>query len=194
MNMLRKGVIEKSSGDLLRFGMSDFANDGSFNAATEEIREDVPEDAVARRFTYDEPGASYAQDHSRWTSELGWHFISLEPIPLLTTSPQLSTTTDSNFKTKAILDVTNIEGRWWLDYQFEAWSSGGKIEIKILFDDIIIANPVMKFRDRDEYYPVNGFENLDLDGSTKLIKIQYRAASVKSVGLRYVKMRLRREE
>lgn len=36
------GVIDKSTGALLRAGFCDFENDGSFNSADEEAREDVP--------------------------------------------------------------------------------------------------------------------------------------------------------
>ena len=41
--MTINGVIDKSTGDLIRWGISvDFLNDGSFDAANEEIRSDVP--------------------------------------------------------------------------------------------------------------------------------------------------------
>jgi len=36
------GVIDKSTGALLRAGFCDFAVDGSFDSADEEVREDVP--------------------------------------------------------------------------------------------------------------------------------------------------------
>ena len=36
------GVIEVSTGNLLRFGYTDFENDGSYNSSTESLRTDVP--------------------------------------------------------------------------------------------------------------------------------------------------------
>ena len=47
-----EGVIETATGDLLRCGYTDFANDGSFDAATESIRTDVPNLAAVKK-----PGA-----------------------------------------------------------------------------------------------------------------------------------------
>ncbi len=46
--MIQCGVIETSSGDLLRAGYCDFENDGSFNADTETQREDVPHPSKVR--------------------------------------------------------------------------------------------------------------------------------------------------
>ena len=43
------GVIETSSGDLLRMGYCDFLNDGSFDAVTETHKTDVPEGSIARK-------------------------------------------------------------------------------------------------------------------------------------------------
>ena len=43
------GVIETSTGDLLRWGYCDFLNDGSFDGATETHKTDVPEGSVARK-------------------------------------------------------------------------------------------------------------------------------------------------
>jgi len=40
--MAQNGVIETSSGDLLRAGYSDFLNDGSFDSGTETYKTDVP--------------------------------------------------------------------------------------------------------------------------------------------------------
>ena len=42
------GVIETSSGDLLRAGYCDFENDGSFDSGSETIRSDAPEPAKVR--------------------------------------------------------------------------------------------------------------------------------------------------
>lgn len=42
------GVIETVTGDLLRMGFCDFQNDGSFKAATETVRTDVPPGAIYR--------------------------------------------------------------------------------------------------------------------------------------------------
>lgn len=43
MAMTMNGVIETTTGDLLRAGVNvDFVNDGSFDAGTETIRTDVP--------------------------------------------------------------------------------------------------------------------------------------------------------
>ena len=42
------GVIETSTGDLLRAGFSDFENDGSFDGGTETFRTDVPFPAKIR--------------------------------------------------------------------------------------------------------------------------------------------------
>ena len=45
------GVHETATGDLLRAGFCDFLNDGSFDAATETYRTDVPEPAKVRYHT-----------------------------------------------------------------------------------------------------------------------------------------------
>ena len=45
---LHRGVIETSTGDLLRAGYCDFVNDGSFNSGTETQRTDAPHPAKAR--------------------------------------------------------------------------------------------------------------------------------------------------
>jgi hypothetical protein len=44
----QNGVIETSTGDLLRAGFCDFQNDGSFDSATQSYRTDVPVPALAR--------------------------------------------------------------------------------------------------------------------------------------------------
>jgi hypothetical protein len=40
--MTENGVIQKSTGNLIRAGFCDFENDGSFDASTEAQRTDVP--------------------------------------------------------------------------------------------------------------------------------------------------------
>jgi len=48
--MTRNGVIETSSGDLLRWGYDvDFVNDGSFKPATETQRTDIPDSPLIRK-------------------------------------------------------------------------------------------------------------------------------------------------
>lgn len=60
------GVIETTTGDLLRKGYVDFFNDGSFDASTESYRTDVPEEAAIRRPT--------ASQNSRWTGS-AWEVV-----------------------------------------------------------------------------------------------------------------------
>ena len=43
------GVIETTTGDLLRWGYCNFLNDGSFDAVTETHKTDVPEGSIARK-------------------------------------------------------------------------------------------------------------------------------------------------
>jgi len=40
--MIYKGIIETSSGNLIRCGFTDFENDGSFDSGTETFKTDVP--------------------------------------------------------------------------------------------------------------------------------------------------------
>lgn len=40
--MIQNGVIETTTGDLLRCGFSDFENDGSFDGDTETYKTDTP--------------------------------------------------------------------------------------------------------------------------------------------------------
>lgn len=64
------GVIETSTGDLLRAGYSDFENDGSFNSETESYRTDVPEDAV-------EKDPYKLNQYSRWNGS-AWETVNSE--------------------------------------------------------------------------------------------------------------------
>ena len=57
--MKPQGKIEKATGDLVAAGYTDFKNDGSFNAATHDVRQDVPWPPFCRK----QPGAT--QMH-RW--------------------------------------------------------------------------------------------------------------------------------
>ena len=45
---MQNGVIEISTGNLLRKGYCDFSMDGSFDSGTESYRTDVPDDAIYR--------------------------------------------------------------------------------------------------------------------------------------------------
>lgn len=192
--MARQGVIEKATGDLLRFGSTDFENDGSFDPDNEDIRFDIPSNAKIRRIVFD-TDISGNPEHSRWTSELGWHKVSGEAIALYAEFLQLKKTTNrQDYKVMTELDVDFVNGNWWLDYQYEAWSAGGKIDVLIKLGETTFSNPVMGFRDRDEFFPVHGFHALDLDGSAGQIQISFRAAAKRAVGLRNAKLRLRRRD
>ncbi len=46
--MTQCGVIETSTGDLLKAGFCDFVNDGSFDATTQTHRTDVPHPGKVR--------------------------------------------------------------------------------------------------------------------------------------------------
>ena len=63
----KNGVIETSTGDLLRFGYADFENDGRFNPPAETLREDVPSVAYYR-------GQVAAPGWSRWTGS-AWEIV-----------------------------------------------------------------------------------------------------------------------
>jgi hypothetical protein len=43
-----QGVIDRATGDLVRFGFCDFANDGRFDPKTEELRRDLPDQRFGR--------------------------------------------------------------------------------------------------------------------------------------------------
>jgi len=66
--MNRCGGFDKITGDLLRYGYCDFETDGSFDPATEEIRTDVPEGAIAK-------GTEGESQWTRYTEELGYHLV-----------------------------------------------------------------------------------------------------------------------
>ena len=66
-----RGVVEKSSGDLIRYGYTDFANDGQFDAATEEIvmSANLPVDPVRR-------GQKMTTEYHRRTATPGvWELV-----------------------------------------------------------------------------------------------------------------------
>lgn len=66
------GVIETATGDLLRFGNSDFENDGSFDAGTETYRTDVPAGAKVR----------CAEDETNMTRWNGSAWVEVaQPVP-----------------------------------------------------------------------------------------------------------------
>lgn len=62
---VQDGVIETSSGNLLRYGKGvDFLNDGSFDSGTESIRNDVP--ALALRVFQSEASQNHNWNGSAW--------------------------------------------------------------------------------------------------------------------------------
>ena len=64
--MITNGVIDKSTGDLLRMGFTDFSNDGSFDSENEEIRADVPTTAL--------PLSDIRYQHHRWNGS-EWELV-----------------------------------------------------------------------------------------------------------------------
>ncbi len=74
------GVIETSSGDLLRAGRSDFENDGSFDAGTETYKTDVPVPPTIRK-------AGASGNFDRWNGSV-WVEIAqpaAEPVVVILT-------------------------------------------------------------------------------------------------------------
>ena len=61
-------VIKKGTGNADRDGFCDFANDGSFDAATEEIRTDAPQPVKIE-------GDAEETKMDRYTAALGWHEV-----------------------------------------------------------------------------------------------------------------------
>jgi len=68
------GVIETSTGDLLRKGYCDFENDGSFDSGSESYRTDVPEGAHVRRDTNE------SAQYDRWNGST-WEKVN-QPAPV----------------------------------------------------------------------------------------------------------------
>ena len=71
MSELANGVIETSTGDLLRAGFCNFSTDGKFNSLTETIRSDVPVPFYVR-------GKKHAPTFHRWNGSV-WVEISPNP-------------------------------------------------------------------------------------------------------------------
>src|SRR3990172_6072391 len=96
------GVIETSSGNLLRFGETDFSADGSFNAVIETLRFDIPSDAIARG----ERGAALM---SRWTGT-AWEFVAQ---PYQATAPEQQLILLSITETLLRSDDFGVDDRGW---------------------------------------------------------------------------------
>ena len=75
---VQHGVIDKVTGDLLRCGKCNgFATDGSFDAANEEVREDVPFPATVRDTKLNRESETMHQ----WDSDAEeWNEVAQPPV------------------------------------------------------------------------------------------------------------------
>jgi len=65
--MKAQGKIEKATGDLIAAGFTSFEADGSFDPATQAVREDVPWPPMCRK----QPGAT---EMHRWNGS-AWELV-----------------------------------------------------------------------------------------------------------------------